>query len=86
MAETGTRNETNLQPEICTCEPPPELTTKTAYVRFVNGEQVQIPDVRNVHLTGRNVVIVRLGQTPITFPRGDVYFVSCEECLPGTQY
>jgi hypothetical protein len=66
---------------ICECEPG-ETETKTYFVSFLSGEVEEVAGVRGVHLTGRNIVLVRGAEGPAVFPRAKVWSVACERCEP----
>jgi len=61
---------------------PVEEATKTYFVSFFNGEVHEVAGVRDVHLTGEKVILVREGQAPAVFGRVDVFSVVCRQCEP----
>jgi hypothetical protein len=58
--------------------------TRTIYVHLTSGTRLKVENVREVEVM-HEAIIIQCGVTEphaVEFRREDVYFTSCEQCLP----
>lgn len=77
-----TESRSPATPQVCETCVDETSRERTMYVHLCSGKVQEVAGISEVHLTDTDVVLLRGDQSPVVFPRRDVYFACCD---PDTQ-